>query len=355
MASTRCSSHSGSRTRSSEAGRLEVGDVRRLVAAVGDRQVGVDDRLGGQPRHRRRADVLERQHPVAERGADDVGERSRTSAGQPSSYGTTSTGRDWPADADLRDLVEVGELEGTPERVSGHPAHSEPSQDRRGVLALEEQQRLLRVVHGRGRAPGRPRRSGRRPRGRGGSGSRRSRACPRSSASRWPARAPTRRRRTCRAPRLAIWLESSAWSAARKLTQNLPERWIAGQAREVLAGMNSTSGGLSETDENDWQVRPTGAPPLIAVTTVTPEANRPSTSRNWRAAATASGSSASTKVSSPGRNWKSYIESPSQDSIRSWLGQVSRASGSSPRGRRRRGSCCAHAVHGRCYCPPPKS
>ena len=71
-------------------------------------------------------------------------------------------------------------------------------------------------------------------------------------------------------PRLAIWLESSAWSAARKLTQNLPERWIAGQAREVLAGMKSTSGGLSETDENDWQVRPTGAPPLIAVTTVTP-------------------------------------------------------------------------------------
>ena len=110
------------------------------------------------------------------------------------------------------------------------------------------------------------------------------------------------------------------------MTQNLPERWIAGQAREVLAGMNSTSGGLSETDENDWQVRPTGAPPLIEVTTVTPEANRPSTSRNRRAAATASGSSASTKVSSPGRNWKSYIESPSQDSIRSWLGQVSRAS-----------------------------
>src|SRR3954453_18329271 len=76
-------------------------------------------------------------------------------------------------------------------------------------------------------------------------------------------------------PRLAIWLDSSAWSAARKLTQNLPERWIDGHAREVFAGMKSTSGGLSDTEENDWQVRPTGAPPLTAVTTVTPEANRP--------------------------------------------------------------------------------
>src|SRR3954452_17384986 len=80
-------------------------------------------------------------------------------------------------------------------------------------------------------------------------------------------------------PRLAIWLDSSAWSAARKLTQNLPERWIDGQAREVLAGMNSTSGGLSETEANDWQVRPTGAPPLTAVTTRTPAADPPRTAR----------------------------------------------------------------------------
>ena len=146
-------------------------------------------------------------------------------------------------------------------------------------------------------------------------------------------------------PRLAIWLDSSAWPSARKLTQKRPERWIIGQAREVLAGMKTTSGGLSETLENDWQVRPTGAPPLIAVTTVTPEANRPSTSRNLRAAATASGSSASTTTSSPGRSWKSYIESPSHDSMRSWLGQVSRASDFMPSGI----SAFAHAVHGRRY------
>src|SRR3954447_7760625 len=56
-------------------------------------------------------------------------------------------------------------------------------------------------------------------------------------------------------PLPAIWLDSSDWSAERKLTQNLPDRWIAGHAREVLAGMNSTRGGLSETEENDWQVR----------------------------------------------------------------------------------------------------
>src|SRR3954469_10997267 len=91
-------------------------------------------------------------------------------------------------------------------------------------------------------------------------------------------------------PRLAIWLDSSAWSAARKLTQNLPERWISGHAREDFAGMKTTSGGSSDTLENDWQVRPTGSPPDVPVTTVTPEANRPRTSRKRRAAATCSGS-----------------------------------------------------------------
>src|SRR5689334_20798303 len=59
-------------------------------------------------------------------------------------------------------------------------------------------------------------------------------------------------------PRLAIVLETSAWSTPRKLTQNVPDRWISGQAREVLAGTKSTSGGSSDTLENDWQVIPTG-------------------------------------------------------------------------------------------------
>src|SRR5690606_28955117 len=88
-------------------------------------------------------------------------------------------------------------------------------------------------------------------------------------------------------PREANWLEIAAWSAARKLTQNRPARWIIGHAREVFAGRNVTSGGLSETLENDWQVIPTGSPLEIAVTTVTPLQYRPSTSRNRRAAACA--------------------------------------------------------------------
>ncbi len=134
------------------------------------------------------------------------------------------------------------------------------------------------------------------------------------------------------APRLAIGLESSAWSAARKLTQNLPERWISGQAREVLAGMNSTSGGSSETLENDWQVMPTGSPPLIAVTTVTP------------------GGEPAEHVAEPARRGDRLrvvgvdgdvlagaelevdLESPSQELISSGLGQVSRASWLIPSG-----------------------
>ena len=107
---------------------------------------------------------------------------------------------------------------------------------------------------------------------------------------------------------------------------------MAGQAREVLDGMKSTSGGSSETLEKDWQVRPTGSPADIEVMTVTPEAKRPRTSRKRRAAAIASGSSRSTTMSSPGRNCRSYMESPSQDSMRSEEGQVSRASAGSPSG-----------------------
>src|SRR3954454_19198819 len=76
-------------------------------------------------------------------------------------------------------------------------------------------------------------------------------------------------------PRLAIVFDSSAWSAARKLTHNVPERWISGHDRELLAGMKTTSGGSSETLEKDWQVIPTGSSPLSVVTTVTPEAKRP--------------------------------------------------------------------------------
>ena len=87
-------------------------------------------------------------------------------------------------------------------------------------------------------------------------------------------------------------------------TQKCPARCISGQARDVRDGQNSTSGGFSETELNDWHVMPTGSPLLIEVTTVTPVAKRPSTSRKWRACASASGSSG-IGVSSPRRKWKS--------------------------------------------------
>src|SRR3954469_4861505 len=74
-------------------------------------------------------------------------------------------------------------------------------------------------------------------------------------------------------PLVAIPLERSDWSAARMLTQKKPTRRISGQAREVFAGLNINSGGSSETDENDWQVMPTGTPSEIEFTTVTPEQN----------------------------------------------------------------------------------
>src|SRR3954453_15839072 len=57
--------------------------------------------------------------------------------------------------------------------------------------------------------------------------------------------------------RLAIVLDSSAWSAGRKFTQNRPDSWICGHAREVFEGMNSTSGGSNETLEKDWEGNPT--------------------------------------------------------------------------------------------------
>ena len=121
---------------------------------------------------------------------------------------------------------------------------------------------------------------------------------------------------------------SRAWPSMRR-SGFFCVNFLAADQRHISNGMATK--GTEKFDGVGWRPASTGAP-LIAVTTVTPEANRPSTSRNRRAAATASGSSASTKVSSPGRNWKSYIESPSHDSIRSWLGQVSRASCRMPSG-----------------------
>ena len=117
----------------------------------------------------------------------------------------------------------------------------------RGVLAAVAERQLL--------APGRPRCSGRRPRGPGRWCSRRSRGRRRSAALRSrPGFQPTPSNFSV--PLVAIPLEMCCWSAERKLTQKNPAWRISGHAREVLAGQNITSGGSSETLENDWQVMP---------------------------------------------------------------------------------------------------
>ena len=94
--------------------------------------------------------------------------------------------------------------------------------------------------------------------------------------------------------------DRSVWSAARKFTQNRRVRRIAAKAREFFIGRKATSGGSSETLVNDWQVMPTGVLPCIVVTTVTPLAYWPSTSRYSRAAACAA--SPSIWTTSPGRH-----------------------------------------------------
>ena len=56
-----------------ETGRFQSRHVGRLVGGVGDGEVDVDHRLGGQARHRCRPDVVEVDHARAERLADAIG------------------------------------------------------------------------------------------------------------------------------------------------------------------------------------------------------------------------------------------------------------------------------------------
>ena len=74
--------------------------------------------------------------------------------------------------------------------------------------------------------------------------------------------------------------QSASWCSARMFTQKAPAAEIRGQLVEVLAGARATSGGSSESEVKAWQVKPTGRPSSIAVTTVTPVAKWPSASRN---------------------------------------------------------------------------
>src|SRR4051812_47231222 len=58
---------------------------------------------------------------------------------------------------------------------------------------------------------------------------------------------------------------------------------MRGHVLDDFAAQNSTSGGSSDTDENEFAARPTGSPSLIAVMMVTPVAKCPSTARKAEA------------------------------------------------------------------------
>src|SRR5690242_5470304 len=61
-------------------------------------------------------------------------------------------------------------------------------------------------------------------------------------------------------PLLANVRQIDSWSAPRMLTQNDPLSRNFGQDDDFLSGMNATSGGSNDTDENDSTASPAGLP-----------------------------------------------------------------------------------------------
>src|SRR3954453_5283995 len=61
-------------------------------------------------------------------------------------------------------------------------------------------------------------------------------------------------------PFIANARQTDSCSAPRMLTQNDPESRNFGHDDELLSGMNATSGGSSDTDENDPTAIPAGLP-----------------------------------------------------------------------------------------------
>jgi hypothetical protein len=54
--------------------------------------------------------------------------------------------------------------------------------------------------------------------------------------------------------------------------QNRPPARIRGHVVDVRAGLKLTSGGSSDSEANDWQVKPSGPAGPLAVTTTMPDA-----------------------------------------------------------------------------------
>ena len=79
--------------------------------------------------------------------------------------------------------------------------------------------------------------------------------------------------------------EDGAGLGDRELDEATVERAVStdpawsGQLDEVFWGQNSTSGGSSETDENEPMAMPTGWPSLVPVMIVTPVGKCPRTLR----------------------------------------------------------------------------
>src|SRR5262245_43107804 len=106
------------------------------------------------------------------------------------------------------------------------------------------------------------------------------------------------------APLVANSRESSSWCSPRMFTANLRAFSILGQVVEVRATQNSTSGGSSDTDVNEFAATPAGSPSESAVMMVTPVANWPSVRRNasWSGRRTSSGVACASSVTSPARS-----------------------------------------------------
>ncbi len=63
---------------------------------------------------------------------------------------------------------------------------------------------------------------------------------------------------------------SASWSSPNTLMVHAPVGSINGQLVDAAPGAKATSGGDSESEKNDWQVKPAGPPLAWAATTTTP-------------------------------------------------------------------------------------
>src|ERR1700730_11888707 len=98
--------------------------------------------------------------------------------------------------------------------------------------------------------------------------------------------------------RVANWVASACWEAPNTLTVKWLALWKTPMLGEKITRLQSTNGGLSDTDAKELQVSPTGLPsgPLAEIA-VTPVAKRPSALRKslgsigeWSLASSLSGS-----------------------------------------------------------------